>query len=221
MKKIENIIGYKFKDKTLLETALTHSSYGYKYKVKHNERLEFLGDSILGFIVAEHLFKLFSQDEGILTKVRAEIVKCDYLSTIIHKFELDNFIKVFPANLIKSNTIKGDFFEALLGAIYLDGGLKECSNFIFKFIDLSKENLENFIIQTNDFKTKLQEIVQAKKGKLEYKVIGEEGKPNAKIFNVALFVNEKLICEAKEKSKQKAENLCAKLAIKNVKNLFD
>lgn len=221
MENIEKIIGYTFKNKDLLTVALTHSSYANKNNIKSNERLEFLGDSIIGFLVANYLIKEFDYNEGNLTKIRARIVSCENLSKIVSKYKLDEHIKVFPANINKSEAIKGDFFEALLGAIYLDGGLINAEEFVFKFVDLSKDFINDLCSNTNDYKTQLQEIVQANKGTIEYRLVSQEGMPNDMTFEFELFINNKLISKAKEKSKQKAENLCAKLAIKNIANLFD
>lgn len=221
MEELEKIIGYKFKNIELLQTAVTHSSYAYIHNIASNERLEFLGDSILGFIVAEFLYKNVNVDEGKLTKIRANIVNYEFLSDIITKNNLDKFILTSPLNMVKSNSVKCDFFEAILGAMYLDGGLKCCETFVYNFLNLNNENLDNIINCFADFKTQLQEMVQAKKGVIEYRFKGQEGKPNDAIFEIELYINNQFICSAKEKSKQKAENLCAKIAIENFVNLFD
>lgn len=218
MEDIEKIINYSFKDKELLSMALTHSSFAHKYNLKNNERLEFLGDSILGFVVAEFLLKNFGEDEGKLTKYRACIVSCEYLSKVITKIGLDKFIKTSPENLKEKETVKGDFFEALLGAIYFDSDLETCKQFIYKILNLTKETIISVYNNNRDFKTELQEKVQAKKGKIEYKLVQILGEENAKIFEMELLINDNLICKAKASSKQKAENKCAELALKNIKN---
>lgn len=220
MENIEKIINYEFQDKNLLTIALTHSSYAYKYGIQNNERLEFLGDSVLGLIIAEYLIKEYSLKEGELSKIRARIVSCENLSKIIVKNNLDKFIKTSPETLISSEAVKGDFFEALLGAIYLDSNLETCKKFVFKILNINKEYIDNIMNKTKDYKTKLQEMVQAKKGKVFYKTIGEEGLPNNIIFEVELFINDKPICRGKEKSKQKAENLCAKFAVENIDKII-
>ena len=221
MKNIEEIIDYKFKDKSLLEMALTHSSYGNKNNCQHNERLEFLGDSILDFIVADYLYKKLEFDEGKLTKIRADIVNYEYLGEVISNYNLDKYLKVFPSNMNTSFSIKSDLFEAILGAIYLDGGLGEAYKFVVKFLKLTPSRIKKLSLNSNDYKNKLQELVQAKKVKLEYKFIGEEGMPNDMTFQFALYVNDKFITSAKGKSKQKAENTCAKFALEKLSNLFD
>lgn len=220
MKNIEKIINYSFKNKELLEISLTHSSYAYRYSKKSNERLEFLGDSVLGLIIAEFLIKEYSLKEGELSKIRAKIVSCENLSKIITKNGLDAYIKTNPSSMIKSETIKGDFFEALLGAIYLDSDLLTCKEFVFKILNINKKNIDKLMLETEDYKTKLQELVQAKKGKISYKTINEEGLPNDMVFEVELYINDKSITKAKGKSKQKAENLCAKFACKNINKII-
>ena len=111
MENIEKIINYQFKDKELLNNALTHSSYAHKYSLKNNERLEFLGDSVLGLIIAEFLLKEYSLKEGELSKIRARIISSENLSKVITMLKLDEYIKTSPENLVKSEYIKGDFFE--------------------------------------------------------------------------------------------------------------
>ena len=197
MEEIEKIIGYSFKNKDLLNLALTHSSFAHKYNIKNNERLEFLGDSILGFVVADFLIKEFLEDEGKLTKLRAHMVSCEHLSEVISKFNLERYIKTSPEELRERETVKGDFFEALLGAIYLDSNLETAKNFIFKMLELNKQKVLSVFNKSKDFKTELQEKVQANKGKVEYRLLNITGEENAKIFEMELLINEKVICSAK------------------------
>lgn len=217
MEKLEEIISYEFKNKDLLNCALTHSSYAHKFGVQNNERLEFLGDSILGFIVAEFLLKNFSNDEGFLTKMRSSLVSCDYLSKIITQNNLHEYILTSPETLKYNDSVKGDFFEALLGAIYLDSDMQTCKDFVYKILDLNKQNAKNVFENNKDYKTLLQEKVQSKKGTIEYKLLGISGEENAKIFDMQLIIDGKPICSAKASSKQKAENLTAKIAIEQFK----
>jgi ribonuclease-3 len=216
MSSITEIIKYNFKDEELLTVALTHSSYAHKFNLKNNERLEFLGDSVLGLIITEFLVKEYSLKEGELSKVRAKIVSCENLSKVVKNNGLDRFVKTSPQDLVQKETVQGDFFEALLGAMYLDSDLNTCKNFIYNILNITKEHVDKIMNKTNDYKTKLQELVQAKKGSLKYVVIGEEGLDNNKTFEVELFINDISISKAKGKSKQKAENLCAKFAVENI-----
>ncbi|MGN1208193.1 MAG: ribonuclease III [Christensenellales bacterium] len=213
--KIENIIGYSFKNKDILNIALTHSSYAHKFCVKNNERLEFLGDSVLGFIVAEFLFEKFKEDEGMLTKMRANLVSCEFLSKIVTENKLFEFIKTSPENLKFNETVKGDFFEALLGAMFLDGGIQICKEFVHKTLNLNKENVLSVFASHEDYKTKLQEKVQAKQGKIEYVLLSVSGPDNSRVFEMQLLINNTFVSKAKALSKQKAENECAKIALKN------
>lgn len=214
MEDIERVINYNFKNKDLLNLALTHSSFAHKNNLtKNNERLEFLGDSILGYIVAEFLVKNFTENEGKLSKYRASIVSCEYLSKIITKNGLDKYIKTFPEDLKNNETVKGDFFEALLGAIYLDSDLQTCKNFIFNILELSKEKIIEVFNNNKDYKTLLQEKIQAQKGKIEYILLSSSGEDNAKIFEMQLKIDGKEISRAKASSKQKAENRCAEIAL--------
>ncbi len=220
MKEIEKIIGYEFKDKSLLDIARTHSSFLHKQNGKDNERLEFLGDSIIGFVVAEFLVKNFPLDEGVLTKYRACAVSCSYLSKIITNYGLNKFLKVCSDNLKDNESVKGDFCEALIGAVYLDSNIDECKKFVYRFLNLSKENILKIYGEHTDYKTTLQERVQAKKGKFEYKLISQSGMDNERIFEIELFINEKSVCKQISTSKQKAENECAKIALKNLENFL-
>ena len=213
--KVEEILGYQFKNKNLLKVALTHSSYAHKYGLENNERLEFFGDSVLGFIVSEFLFENFVENEGVLSKMRASVVSCKFLSEIITKLGLNEFLKASPDDLKNGEKARGSLFEALLGAMYLDSNMQICKEFVGKVLDLTKENVKNVFEQNKDFKTLLQEKVQANKGTIEYKLLSVSGEENAKIFEMELEINGKTISSAKSSSKQKAENLCAKYALEN------
>lgn len=218
MKEIEKIIGYEFKDNSLLSLALTHSSFLYKKDGKDNERLEFLGDSIIGFVVAEFLAKNFSQNEGMLTKYRSCIVSCSHLSEIVTSLGLNKFLKVNSKDLKDNESVKGDFCEALIGAIYLDSNLDECKKFIYNFLNLTKENVLRIYNENVDYKSVLQEKVQAKKGTMEYILISQSGLDNNRTFEMELIINGKSVCKQISTSKQKTENECAKIALQNLEN---
>ncbi len=217
MEELEKIIGYNFKDKSLLNVALTHSSFAHKFNQKNNERLEFLGDSILGFIIAEFLVKNIGDDEGVLTKMRASMVSCEYLSKIVTENGLNNFIKTSPESLKNNESVKGDFFEALLGAMFLDSDMQTCKDYVYRILNLNISHIKEVFSDYKDYKTLLQEKVQAQKGTIEYKLLSVSGEENSKIFEMCLLINEKFICSAKASSKQKAENKCAKHALSNTK----
>ena len=210
MEEVEKIINYEFKNKSLLLTALTHSSYAHKHKTQNNERLEFLGDSIIGFLIAEYLYQKLDLKEGELTKIRAKIVSCENLSLIVTKSNLFEYIKTMPENLKNNETIKGDFFEALLGAMFLDSDMQTCKDYVYRILNLNISHIKEVFSDYKDYKTLLQEKVKAQKGKIEYKLLSVSGEENSKIFEMCLLINEKFICSAKASSKQKAENKCAK-----------
>ena len=217
MEKLEKIINYSFKNKCLLEKSLTHSSYAHKNNLENNERLEFLGDSVLGLIVTDFLINNSGLSEGKLSKIKACLVSCEYLSEIVSDLKLEEFIKVSPEELKYNETVKGDFFEALLGALYLDSNLQTCKEFVYKVLDLNLSKIEEVNNNLKDYKTKLQELVQADKGKLEYKVLSCEGLPNNTMFEIELIINDISIAKAKGTSKQKAENEVAKIGIEILK----
>ena len=219
MNNLQTTLGYTFNNSELLLLALTHSSFAHKYHLENNERLEYLGDSILGFCVADFLYRNFDLKEGELSKIRSKLVSSEHLSEIITNLKIEKYLKTEPSTLNRNSNIKGDLFEALIGAIYLDSNLETCKNTIYRLLNLSKENVEKVYKLNVDFKTKLQEYLQSKNQKFEYIVIGEEGRDNEKVFEVELLIDGKLFCLAKGYSKQKAENKCAELAIKKLLNV--
>lgn len=210
---IQNQIGYVFNNENLLINAFTHSSYANENKMQSNETLEFFGDSILGFVVSKKLFNNLQIDEGQLSKYRAKIVCSENLSNAIKEMQLEKYILI-GKSLINgsglSNAIIGDLFEAIVAAIYLDGGLVYAEKFICEHL--------NFDVMTNlDYKTKLQELVQAKtKLPIVYKEIEKIGPAHNPIFTICLFIGEEKICSAQANSKHKAESECARIAIEKI-----
>ena len=219
MESLEKKIGYKFKNKELLKTALTHSSYANEQggAVKYNERLEFLGDSVLGIITAEYLF-INHRDfpEGELTKVRSALVCENALFRFAGEIDLGEylFLGKGEANTGGRNrpSILADAFEALIAAIYLDGGMEEAKSFVLRFI----KNAQAEAIEINtDYKTKLQEITQKNpEERVEYVVIGETGPDHDKRFIVGVKLNSNLIGKGEGRSKKQAEQLAAKEALR-------
>ncbi|MGI6772612.1 MAG: ribonuclease III [Clostridiales bacterium] len=217
MKELIKKIGYEFKDESLLIRALTHSSYANESggKFESNERLEFLGDSVLGFITAEFFFAR-EQDlpEGELTKLRAAAVCEKSLSAFANRIGLGKHLLLGKGEKnSKGNerpSILADAFEALIAAIYLDGGIKPATKFVTAFLeDFSAE-----YYTINDAKTVLQEIVQKNPGELlEYVLVKESGPDHAKSFEVEVRLNANVIGRGKGKSKKQAEQLAAKEAL--------
>lgn len=201
-------IGYKFKNPEILKIALTHPSYN---KI-NNERLEFLGDAILGFIITKKLFEKFPDyDEGILTRIKGKLCSRENLNKKAKKLNMEKFI-IIDEKVKKSKNFLGNAYEALIGAIYVDGKLKKAEKFINRMFlgDFRNIKREKFI----DPKSYLQEEIQKKYKMLpKYTVIKETGEPHNKTFYVELSIPDgKFI--GKGKSKKEAEINVAKKAIK-------
>ena len=224
---LESAIGYSFRKKETLKTALTHSSYSNELRAKKisiscNERLEFLGDSVLSIIVSEYLYGHYSRrPEGELTKMRAAVVCEDALSKFAEKIDLGNYLLLGRGeeknNGRRRKSITADAFEAVLAAIYLDAGKygkAMVSRFVLPFIIEELRQFENDGIH-KDYKTLLQQIVQQAEGeKLEYVTVGESGPDHDKRFEVEARLNSNVIGRGVGRSKRQAEQLAASEAIK-------
>lgn len=210
----------KFKNPKLLDQAFTHRSYlnEAKEKVPSNERLEFLGDSILSFVVSDYLFKRYPDfEEGTLTNLRSLLVNTKNLSQVAEKLNFGNRLKLSKGeeeSKGRSNpSLLADSFEAFIGALCLDQGFKEVSNFINKAL-LSK--VEDLVRKKSfkDPKSLLQEEVQAKKQNSPiYKVIKETGPAHKKLFTVGVFVGDNMLGIGSGKSKQEASEIAAKQSL--------
>ena len=219
---LQKRIGYRFKDESLLIRALVHSSYSNEHKeYECNERLEFLGDSVLSMITAEFLFsELPDCREGLLTRVRAALVNEKALAEYAAQIKLGEelFLNSGEETTGGRNrpSVTSDAFEALLAAIYLDGGVEAAKNFVLPFI---KEGFRKREIRREDSKSALQELVQRKKGsRIEYVLAGERGPDHAKRFEIELYVNGKLAGRGEAPSKKEAEQNAAAEALKNYNN---
>ncbi|MDE5558149.1 MAG: ribonuclease III [Ruminococcus sp.] len=218
MEKFEKVIGYTFKDKKLLYQALSHSSYANEKKNPSgsNERLEFLGDSVLSIVVSDYLYKSLNVAEGELTRVRASLVCEKSLHVFAKQINLGDYLFLGRG---EENTggrerpsILADAFEAVIAAIYLDGGIKPASEHILRFMpeDVQHPHKPAF----SDFKTVLQEIVQKNpEEKVEYVLIDEEGPDHNKRFVVEVRLNSQVIGKGRGKSKKEAEQFAAKEAL--------
>lgn len=217
LRQLENKIGYKFKSLTILEEALTHSSYANE---RHhtgicNERLEFLGDSVLGLISAEYYFKLFAaKPEGDLTKMRAASVCEESLYGFAKRISLGDYLFLGRGEEHTGGrerpSILADAFEAVIAAIYLDGGFEKARDFVLPFLLNPPEKDERF----KDYKTTLQEIIQQNpEERLEYVLTGEEGPDHDKHFFVEVRLNSNVIGRGQGRSKKNAEQQAAKEAL--------
>lgn len=213
----------KITNQALLQEALTHRSYlnEVKEKVPSNERLEFLGDSILSFIVSAYLFEKYPEfNEGKLTNLRSLLVNTKMLATLSRECDLGSQLRLSKGEEEsggRSNqSILADTFEAFLGALFLDKGVEEVKKFLYlTVIPRADEFLEKNMLK--DPKSRFQEYVQSKKqGAPHYKVTLEEGPAHARKFTVGVFVNEELLGEGSGKSKQEAEEEAAQAALEKL-----
>ena len=214
MKDIEAKIGHKFKNTMLLETALTHSSYANEARKESNERLEFLGDSVLSIIVSDYLFgRLTGVAEGTLSKYRASLVCEQSLYEISKQISLSELIFLGKGEEMtggrKRPSIVSDAFEAVIAAIYLDGGLETTREWV---LNLMKNSIEETVAghRSNDYKTMLQEVFQkGNTGKVTYRTIAEKGMDHNKTFEVEVLVDGEPRGRGEGLSKKEAEQNAA------------
>jgi ribonuclease-3 len=220
LEKLQIVIHYQFKDEQLLKNALTHRSYSKK---NNNERLEFLGDSVLGMVIAEHLFQRLEQaPEGELSRLRASLVKEDALATVARDINLGDFLLLGSGELksggFRRASILSDAMEALFGAVYLDAGFEQCKKTILFLYDEYLVTLPS-LMDLKDPKTTLQEYLQSQKIELpEYSVIDTEGKSHEQTFTVSCEIKTLDIkAKGKGSSRKKAEQMAASSALKQVR----
>lgn len=214
----ERNLGYSFRNKTLLQNALTHSSYANEHRKEgmgSNERLEFLGDAILGVVVAEHLYKTYpDKPEGELTKLRAELVCEKNLAEVAKRLQLGKVLRLGHGESHGGGSHRpsmlADAVEAVLAAAYLDGGMKVPTEIIHRII-LQQEIKSG---GNGDYKTRFQELVQRNRDQvISYALVGEEGPDHDKTFLVEVSLNGKTVGSGKGSSKKRAEQDAAHQAI--------
>lgn len=215
---LQDVIGYQFQNKELLKNALTHSSYANERKIGEcidNERLEFLGDAVLELAVSEYLYhEKPSRPEGEMTRTRASLVCEQTLDLCAKKFGLGEYILLGKGEEAtggrKRPSIVSDAMEALIGAIYLDGGFANAKEFVLRFILKDIDQIQLFC----DSKTILQEIVQKdSKEKIKYCLVHESGPDHNKTFFVDVVLGERVLGHGKGSSKKNAEQQAAYQAI--------
>lgn len=217
MNEFEERIGYSFRNPALLETAFTHSSYRNEKKLAGdcNERLEFLGDSVLGVISAEYFYRNLNHlPEGEMTKRRAACVCEKSLCSFAHEIDLGKYILLGKGEENSGGrnrpSILADAFEAVIAAIYLDGGLKQAENFVLPFL----KRAAMVVPKLNDYKTALQEIIQKNPDEhLTYILVGESGPDHCKHFEVEVRLNSNVIGSGVGASKKAAEQAAAQKAL--------
>ena len=223
IKDLEAALGYKFQDITLLQNALTHSSYANERRhnsLLSNERLEFLGDSILGMVVAAYLYHHFpDRPEGELTRMRADMVCETSLALIAGRLDLGKHLLLghgeerFGGRSRAS--ILADAVESVIAASFLDGGMEAAKGIIQRFVLC---NVPVSKLQNTDYKTALQELVQQKKNQtLCYRLVGESGPDHDKVFTAQVLLNDQVVGEGTGSSKKRAEQDAARVALEQLK----
>lgn len=220
MEELEKTIGYQFKNKALMREAITHSSYAKERKaqhIKYNERLEFLGDAVLSIVVSDYIFKHCPElPEGELTKLRAALVCEKSLFEFAKSMNLGQYLILSKGERNNGGaerpSILSDAFEALIAAIYIDGGIEPASKHILNFVIPAIKNSKTK--KNKDYKTTLQEIVQQNPGeKLEYVLVAESGPDHNKHFVVEVHLNSNVIGKGGGRSKKEAEQQAAREAL--------
>ena len=222
IKDLETAIGYQFRNISLLQNALSHSSYAnerWHNSLMSNERLEFLGDSVLGMLVAEYLYRTFpGRPEGELTRMRADMVCETTLAAIAVKIGLGEHLLLGKGEETgggrKRNSILADAVESVIAACYLDGGMDAAADFVKKFVLV---NVPMKKLHNADYKTALQEQVQQKRDQvLAYTLVAESGPDHDKQFSVELTLNGKLVGTGVGSSKKRAEQDAARCAMERL-----
>ncbi len=221
---VETRMGYTFQNKKLLRQAFTHRSYFNEHRgevEEHNERLEFLGDSILGLIISDYLYHhLPTQAEGELSRLRAHLVEAGSCARFLQKLDLGEFVQLGRGERMNEGrgreTILADLFEALLGAVYLDGGMEEAQKFFWGHF---KEEIEKILASpARNWKAELQDYSQKKYQRPPlYKVLREEGPDHSKMFVIGAYLDEHEIGQGTGSSKKEAEQSAAQNAIENMR----
>ncbi len=218
--KLKNILGFYPDNLALYRQAFRHSSIGnHNEHLQSNERLEFLGDVILGAIVSEYLFKLYpKKDEGFLTQIRSRIVNGQHLYALSKKFGFDTFLH---SNLTKkekvSSSAYGDVFEAFIGALFMDKGFEVTRKFVLNRIIKIHLDMSQLLQNDTDYKSQFQILMQRKKKRFEYLTLKEERVGKEKLYTIQLTIDGVPYAEFEHKSKKVAEQKVAQLALENFK----
>ena len=206
---LQKAIGYVFSDERLLVSAVTHPTYANDHGTESYQRLEYLGDAILDFVVAEELFRRFpNADEGILTKKRIAAVSAAPLAKKAAELGFEKYFRIAPH--INTQSVLGDVFEAVIAAIYLDGGMEQAKKFVL-------ESLAEFLDAKSgarDYKSRLNEAFPHTE--VRYVEVGRSGPPHDPVFEIRLLIDGQQIANAQAGSKKKAEQECAKIALKKL-----
>lgn len=212
---VECKLGYNFKNPDIIRVAFTHASYSNEKRgEKNNERLEFLGDSVLGFVVTDYLFRRGNDDEGCMTEYKQALVSFKPLSTACKRLKLHNYLLI-GENVTITEKLQENLMESVIGALYLDGGLEKAREFIYKNIidKINVKESERFI----DYKSQLNELSSKQKFTVSYETVGKKGMDNDPSYTVSIFIGGKKFATATAKGKkQNAEQMVAKKAIEKI-----
>ena len=210
---LEEKLGYVFKDKKLIKLALTHSSYANEHNIECNERLEFLGDAVLELAMSRKLYDTIDLDEGVLTKMRAKAVCESALDLYASKIDLSSYLYLGKGEEATGGrtrpAIIADATEAVLGAIYLDGGFEAAREIVRKFF----EPYFYDVLKNKDYKSMLQEKLQSEKRSIRYEIVRDEGPANNKTFEAVVYMDEILMGRGIGKTKKEAQQQAAKDAL--------
>jgi ribonuclease-3 len=221
----EESIGYRFRDESLAREALTHKSYSHENQKEaplYNERLEFLGDAVLGLIISEYLFTSFSDfSEADLSRIKSYVVQESTLAEIAESLNIGAHLLLGKGEEISGGRSKpsllANVFESVLAAVYLDSGMKQAKEFVLRPLEPKINELVDKSIVV-DFKTRLQELTQARFGILpEYIINSEEGPEHDKSFNISVKINDDLLGTGRGKTKKAAEQMAAEESLKKLK----
>lgn len=222
---LEENIGYVFKDKKILQTALTHPSYRQKDPTaEHFERLEFLGDAVVYILLAEKLYHFFPEDdEGVLARYRSILGKGSFLAGLARKINLQEYLRLSDAawkeknNVLNDNNL-ADAFEALMGAVFLDSGPDSVTEVFFSLVGDINETLDD-LVKFDNPKGKLQEFIQAQSGnnKISYEVIECSGPEHRRKFTVSVLLNERALALGSGSNRKNAEEEAAAKALEKLK----
>lgn len=220
MKQLQEKLNYRFKDRELIATALTHSSYANEHRCQSNERLEFIGDSILGMVVAVYLYRTFpTLPEGKMTRIRAELVCEQSLWEVADKLSFGSYLRLGKGEALtggrQRHSILADCVEAVIAALYIDGGFEVAKAFIDEHI-LSK--LSQVTVHPGDSKTRLQELIQRQPGHaINYAMVAESGPDHMKSFVAAVSLDGQEIGRGEGRTKKEAEQNAAARALEGLK----
>ena len=223
MSGLEAVVGHTFADQNLLYQALSHSSFANEMKAKGtpvecNERLEFLGDSVLSLVVSRYIFSSYTMPEGEMTRIRAATVCEKALGKFARKIDLGSYILLGHGEELSNGRQRtstlADAFEALLAALYLDGGIEPVKQFLMPFVTAEIDELSRKG-RTEDYKTLLQQLVQQEHGELlEYFLKSEAGPPHKRVFTVEAHLNSNVIGTGTGSTKREAEQNAAREALR-------